>query len=172
MGYGFPEINGYPKGHPNFLYDTFVLDEKDAGTLQLSGTFPPGDGDSFPASTALFLYIDNPDAPNDFVRGQGEIDPLTGNWTATVSNIPLKLSKVVLSFVVGDPADVPDDNEGADAYTLDVLNIGCGNSLTITLETESNGGDLDLYVTEPGGTTVWYRNECGVSVENTSCGRT
>lgn len=164
--YGNPEINGYPKDHDNFLYDTFVLGGDDMDTLQLSGTFKHYLGGALPASIALYLYVDSEDAPNDFIRGRGEIDPSTGDWTATVSDIPLKMSEVVLSFVVTDPADAAPDSYGGSVYTLDVLNTGCGNSLTITLESDPPGAGFniaDLYVTEPTGTVVWFRNECGVS---------
>lgn len=70
------------------------MDEGDANTLQLSGWFERWDGDVLPASIALFLYVYNPNSPTNVIRGQGEIDSSTGNFTATIDDMPLDLSKV------------------------------------------------------------------------------
>lgn len=98
------------------------------------------------------------------MRGQGEIDPSTGDFTASVTDIPVKFSRIVFSFAVLDPAETPDDQSGDTVFTVDVVNNGCGNALTITLEWDTDNSDLDLFVTEPGGRNVWHGNLNGVGV--------
>lgn len=68
----------------------------------------------------------------------------------------------MLSFVVLDPADTP-DVQGADSlFPFEVVNNGCSNPLKITLQWSTDDSDLDLYVTEPGGGTVWCVHSRGV----------
>ena len=75
-------------------YDRIILGEDDENTLQLSGWFERLDGEVLPDSTAMFLYVYNTNSPTDFIRGQGEIDSSTGNFTAAIEEIPLHSSKV------------------------------------------------------------------------------
>lgn len=138
------------------------------GTLQLSGKFVRDDAAALPTSIALFLYIDNEDAPNDFVRGQGEIDASTGVFTAVITDVPLKFSKTVLSFVVLDPAEAFEEQGATTAVTVEVLNTGCSEALSIALEWDTADERLDLYVIEPGGTAVYDDNPRGVRTLHTS----
>lgn len=141
------------------------MGKDDAGTLQLSGKFVRDDAAALPASIAIFLYLDSEDTPNDFVRGQGEIDASTGSFTANVTDVPLKFSCVVLSFVVLDPADAPEEQGATTAVAMEVLNTGCGEALSIALEWDTADEQLNLYVIEPGGTTVFDDNPRGVRTE-------
>lgn len=146
-------------------YDLNFIGEGDAGTFELSGNFARDDDGALPASIALFLYIDGGNSANNFARGQGEINASTGDFTATVPDIPSALVNVILSFVVLDPADAQDE-EGADTvWLLPVVNNACSSPLKITLEWNTDITDLDLYVTEPGGITVFYSHARGVSEE-------
>lgn len=141
-----------------------IIGEDEAGTLELSGNFQRDDQEALPASIALFLYIDDGNSGNDFARGQGEIDASTGDFTATVSDIPSAFSNVILSFVVLDPADTPDEQGAQTVFLLEVVNNGCSSPLKITLEWDTDNTDLDLFVTEPGGRTVYFGNTRGVRV--------
>lgn len=146
-------------------YDLIIIGEDEAGTLEVSGNFQRDDGEELPASVALFLYVDDGNSGNDFARGQGQIDPLTGDFTAVVPDIPSAFSRVLLSFVVLDAKDTPAEQGAETVFELEVVNNGCSNPLKITLEWSTDNTDLDLYVTEPGGLTVYYGNRRGVSVE-------
>lgn len=133
--------------------DFFVITEADAGTLQVSGTFKRDDESTLAESAAAFAYLVGDDA-GTFVQAQGEIDYLTGEFTVTVADIPIGFSILLLSFAVLDPADTPDDQGAKSVFELDVVNDGCGNPLTFTLEWSTTGVYFGLGVAEPGGNFV------------------
>lgn len=146
----------------------FVSSGTELGTVEVSGTFKRYDGSELPESLALFLYVENEDAPDDFVRGQGIIDPSTGNFTATITDIAPKYSRGLLSFVSLDIADAPGGRNGngvtaTSVFEMNIVNEGCSDALRITLQWDGEA-DLDLWVTEPGGQKVSKRAETiGVS---------
>lgn len=144
-------------------YDVNVITEDDGGTLNLSGRFERYDNASLPKSTALYLYFDDGDEETDFVRGQGEVNYNNGAFTATITDIPIGYGSIVLSFVVVDPAETLDDNGGNTIFPLAVVSDGCGRSLTIGLEWDTDNTDLDLYIVEPDGNRVNYVFRNGVS---------
>lgn len=149
----------------------FVLDEEDAGTLHVSGRFFRDDPDAtIPASIALFLYLENEDTPDDFVRGRAEIDASTGTFTATFTDIPPKYSKLYLSFVVMDLADAagPDERVQNSVFSLNVINEGCSKAMRVTLEWDGND-DINLWVTEPGGTRLSSYTESKIGVSGLRC---
>lgn len=128
--------------------------------------------DEIPQSIALmvYLYDDFSPAVSDFVRGEGEVDASTGEFKATVANVPDGKSRVILSFIVLDPADTPTDSQSVwvpedySVYALEVLSNECVDSyLTFTLEWDTPDANMDLHVTEPGGLEVYGGNH-GVSV--------
>ena len=131
----------------------------------MSGTFVRNDDTALASSAALFLYLHTEGSEDDFVRGQGEIDPNSGNFTATIADLPVGYSRGILSFVVLDPADAGDDpNYPYDAvFPTDVVNEGCSQALRITLEWGSSE-DLTLWVTDPNGNRVSYFSPATVSV--------
>lgn len=147
---------GYPVLDDNRDFMLFVAEGAELGTISVSGTFAREDGAALPASTTLYLYMHNEDSEFDFVRGEGALDPATGNFTATITDFPVGYSKGLLSFVVLDPADAGGD-EYADesAFVMDVVNEGCSDALRIKLEWDSHA-DLDLWVTDPNGDRVSY----------------
>lgn len=125
------------------------------GTVQVSGAFTRNDDSALSESLALFLYIENEDAPEDFVRGEGIIDPSTGNFTATITDIPPKYSRGFLSFVSLDIADAPGGQDGdgktaTSVFAMNIVNEGCSEALRVALQWEGES-DLNLWVTEPGG---------------------
>lgn len=160
-----------------------VLGAQDQGTLEVTGTFVRFDAPTFdddggteypdgiPQSIALmvYLYDDSDPAVSDFVRGEGEVDASTGEFRATIANVPDGKSRVILSFIVLDPVDTPTDSqsiwvpEDYSVYAMEVLSNECVDSyLTFTLEWDTPAGNMDLYVTEPGGLEVYGGNH-GVS---------
>jgi len=134
-------------------YDRFTIGEDEAGTLELSGIFERDDNALLPASTALFVYIVDDDAET-FVQSQGDIDSSSGGFTVTANDVPVGFSRAILSFVVIDPADAPDEQGADSVFALDVVNGGCNSPLTFTLEWDTNNSDFDLYITEPNGNSV------------------
>lgn len=133
------------------IYDVIIIGEDAEGTLELLGKFERNDEEALPASTALLIYLDDEDALSDFVRGRGEIDPATGEFTAIVTDIPNAFTRLILSFVVRYPADAS-RSQGADTvFPLYVANNGCGIPLSITLEWDTNYSYLDLYINDPAG---------------------
>lgn len=145
-GPGSVELDGNPD-----IYEAIIIEEDEAAIVELSGTFTRNDGGALPTSTALFIYIDDENTPSDYVRGQGEIDASTGEFTATVTDIPNAFSRVVLSFVVLDPADTPDEQGADTVFLLYVANNACGTPLSITLEWDTDSSDFDLFITDPSG---------------------
>lgn len=128
----------------------------DPGTITVSGNFRKIDGTALAASTALLLYLYDENAESDFVRGQGDIDPNSGEVTATFTDLSVGHFKAVLSFIVLDPADAGVDSGHYDtAFVVDVVNEGCSDALRIKLEWDSHD-DLDLWVTDPNGDRVSY----------------
>ncbi|CAM9596146.1 unnamed protein product, partial [Hapterophycus canaliculatus] len=140
---------------------TIELTEEDGGSVTVSGTFVRDDGVALPSSTTVFLYAENTAQPDDFIRGQEALDPSTGDFSTVVTDIPVGSSRLILSFVVVDPAEAL-NLAGADtAFALDVTNSACVPSLTITLEWSGESSDVDLYVVEPGGDVVYFGNRFG-----------
>ena len=132
-----------------------MLGPEDNGIAHLSGTVIPFDDDqtALAESITLYYYVYNDlnDPVTDFVRGEGEIDPSTGIFSAMV-DVPNGKSKVVLTFVVLDEADRTTNLYPDTVVVHDVLN-DCGESyFTITLEEWDNEEEyLYLIVYEPNG---------------------
>lgn len=158
VGPGFPELDD-----GNEFYKLFVVEGEKAGTVTVLGIFERDDEAALPASIALYLYIHNEDTESGFVRGQGEIDSITGVFSATITDIVIGYSRAILSFVVLDPADTPADSGADTVFALKVVNEGCSDELRIKLEWDSND-DLDLWVTDPNGGRVSYSQPSTVSV--------
>lgn len=152
-----------------YFFERMLITEEDDGTLQFSGTFKRDDEATLPASAAVFTYLVGDDAET-FVQAQGDIDYSTGEFSVTITDIPVGSSKLILIFAVLDPADTLDEQGANTAYSMDVVNSGCSNPLTITLEWSTDNSDFDLYITEPSGSwihpggtgvRVWaYRERC------------
>ena len=159
-GPGYVELDG----ENSYIWDRITLNEEDAGVLEVTGTFERDvDGDaSLPSSTALFVYLELED--ESFMRGEGTIDPSTGEFTATVMNVPEGFSKVFYSFVVLDPEEtlVIDDDYAESVFYSDVISITCTSPLTTTLEWSTDNSDFDMEITEPDGSS-WYAGDIGVS---------
>lgn len=150
---------------PLNTYSVNIMEKDDAGSLRMSGRFTRNDNSVLPASTALYLYFDDGDEETDFVRGQGEMNYNTGDFSATVTDIPPGYGTVILSFVVADPGDSPSEIVTTDTvFPVYVVNNGCSRSLTISLEWNTDNSDLDLSVVEPTGNSVYYGLKLGVSV--------
>ncbi|MEP5117768.1 MAG: hypothetical protein ABJQ90_18730 [Parasphingorhabdus sp.] len=90
------------------------------------------------------------------MRGQGEIDPDSGKFTATITDLPMGYSMGILSFVVLDPADAGEDMSYPyeAVIPIDVVNEGCSQGLRNKLEWGSND-DLTLWVTDLNGNRVF-----------------
>ncbi|CAM9615249.1 unnamed protein product [Ectocarpus sp. 6 AP-2014] len=140
---------------------TIQLTEEESGSVSLSGTFVRDDGAALPSSTSVFIYTENPAQPDDFARGHEALDPSTGAFSTVVTDIPAGSSRLLLSFVVVDPAEALDTAAADTAFALDVSNSACAPSLTITLEWTGETSDLDLYVVEPSGRDVHFSNQYG-----------
>ena len=87
-----------------------VAEGEALGTVSVSGSFVRNDDSALPASTTLYLYLHTEDSESDFVRGEGVIDPTTGEFTAVITEIPVGNSRAILSLVVLDPADAGQGN--------------------------------------------------------------
>lgn len=159
-------LTGVPAG-------TIELTEEDLGSVTLSGAFVRDDGSALPGSTTVFFYVEIAGQPDDFVRGREALDPATGRFSSVVTDVPAGSSRLFLSFVVTDPAESLDAAEsGADTvFALQTSNFVCPPQLTITLEWFDAVSDVDLHVTEPGGTEVFFVQVEGVSAENNACAR-
>lgn len=125
-------------------------------------------GAPLPPSIALFVYLELDDG--SFIRGVGEIDASTGDFTATVTGVPDGFSTVFYSFVVLDPVDTLDlDNPyGSSVFDSEVISYQCPSPLTITLEWSTDNSDLDMEVTEPDGSS-WFAWDMGVSSASVPC---
>lgn len=143
--------------------DGFQFISESDGTLTITGTFQREDGSALPESIAVFLYLDDDDESTDISLGQGEIDPSTGEFSINLTDIALGVSRVIVSFVVIDPADALADQGKDTVFLFDVANNGCNTPMTITLTWSTENTDLDLFVTEPGGTIVSFTDRWGVS---------
>lgn len=159
-GLGFIEVDGQHLADNNPI----IIGEDEAGTLELSGVFKLFDGSSLPASTALFVYLDNDEIPDDFAFGPGDLDTSTGGFTFTIADLPSTYTRLILSFAVLDPADALEDANPDRVFPLDVVNNGCSSPLSVTLEWNTDDTVLDLWVYEPGGRTVSFINRRGVSM--------
>lgn len=137
---------------------------EEEGTVSVSAYFVRDDGTALPSSTALYLYLHNEDSESDFVRGEGVIDPTTGEFTAVITQVPVGYSRAILSFVVLDPADAGEGNYPYDTvFELDVVNEGCSDALRIKLEWESDD-DINLWVADPNGDRLSDNNPATVCV--------
>ena len=155
-GPGFPEL-----ADGDEYYKLFIAEGAESGTISVSGNFKREDEAPLAASTALYLYLYNEDDDTDYVRGQGVIDPTTGDFTATIDDFPIGYSQGILSFVVLDSADGGDYTVDDTVFAMDVINEGCSEALRIKLEWDSND-DLDLWVTDPAGNRVSFSNRATV----------
>ena len=159
-GPGYVELDG----DSSYSSDLVILNEDDAGVVEVTGTFErnvAGDA-SLPSSTALFVYLELED--DSFMRGEGSIDSSTGEFTATVMNLPEGFSKMFYSFVVLDPEEavVIDGGYATSVFYSDVISLTCPSPLTITLEWSTDNSDFDMEITEPDGSS-WYAWDIGVS---------
>lgn len=159
-GPGFIEVDG------QHLTDNIpiIIGEDEAGTLELSGVFKLFGGNTLPASTTLFVYLDNDEIPDNFAFGPGDLDTSTGEFTFTITDLPSTYTRLILSFAVLDPADVLEDANPERVFPLDVVNNGCSSPLSVTLEWNTDDTILDLWVYEPGGRKVSLINRRGVSM--------
>ena len=157
-GPGRPELDDGEE-----YYKLFIADGVESGTISVSGNFARYDETALPASTALFLYLHNEDAESDYVRGQGVIDPTTGDFTATITDLPIGHSRGIMSFVVLDPADRGEVSADDTVFLMHIINEGCSQALRIKLEWQSND-DLDLWVMDPNGDRVSHANKATVRV--------
>ncbi|CAN0308354.1 unnamed protein product, partial [Ectocarpus sp. 6 AP-2014] len=85
----------------------------------------------------------------------------TAGFSSVVTDVPAGSSRLFLSFVVTDPAEALAETGPDTVFALQVSNFVCVPQLTITLEWFDEFSDVDLFVTEPGGTVVSYRNYLG-----------
>ena len=158
-GPGNVELDGVKK----FSTHRITLYEEDASVLEVTGTFERDDGNaSLPSSTALFVYLELDD--DSFIRGEGIIDPSTGEFAAKVTGVPDGLSKAFYSFVVVDPEEavVTDDGNAESVFESDVVSITCPSPLTIALEWNTGNSSFDMEIFEPDG-SCWYAEDVGVS---------
>eukprot|EP00904_Undaria_pinnatifida_P011685 jgi/Undpi1/7647/HiC_scaffold_23.g10120.m1 len=137
------------------FYKFIVTEGAESGTISVSGNFEKYDDTALPDSTGLYLYLYNEDSPTDFERGQGVIDGASGNFSATIDDIPVGYSRGVFSFVALDANDGGDLTAGNSVNDIDIANEGCSDELRIKLEWNSND-DIDLWVTDPNGNRVSY----------------
>lgn len=155
-------LSGAPTG-------SIFLTDADGGAVSVSGTFTRDDGAVLPSSTSVFFYVAVFLQPG-FVRGQGTLDSSTGEFTADVTDITAGFSTLFLSFVVTDPAEAL--VSGADTV-FPLLILSANNCflppLTINLYWFGADSDMDLVVTEPGGTVVDSGSRFGVSTKWCHC---
>ena len=146
-GYGYIDINEN---------QVIVIE---GGELEATGTVILFDDTrDLPDSIALYYYVyrDLDESSTNFDRGQGEVDPSTGAYAATIP-VPDGKSRIILSFVVMDEADTLTGSTNINqetVFALEVLSNDCEESyLTFTLEWDSDA-NLDLSVFEPNGSEV------------------
>lgn len=149
-----------PYGFANGVTQTdqnrgIVLVPEDGGIAEFTGNvrFFNDEQTALAESITLYYYVysDLDDPVTSFTRGLGEIDPSSGNFSASVP-APDGKSEVALSFVVLDEADRTTNLYPDTFLVRDVLN-DCGESyMTITLE-EWDNEDAYLYliIREPNG---------------------
>lgn len=142
-----------------------MIEGEEPGTVTLSGNFERDDGTPLGPSAAFFLYRLDEDSEIGFVRGQGEIDPNSGNFTSTTTGLGVGFSRSILSFALLDPDDAGEEkNYPYDTvFEVDVVNEGCSEALRIKLEWETDCY-LQLFVTDPTGHRVTAGNQTTVSV--------
>ena len=145
------------------FYKFIVTKGAESATISVSGFFEKYDDTALPESTRLYLYLYNEDSPTDFERGQGVIDVTSGNFSATIDDIPVGYSRGVFSFVALDADDGGNLTAGNSVYGIDIANEGCSDELRIKLEWNSNDY-IDLWVTDPNGNRVSYSDRATVRV--------
>lgn len=154
-----------------------VLVEEDANVLSLAGAFHRwNDIDpTIPASVAIFAYLYKEESPDTFLSSQGTINPSTGAFTVVVEDVPSNESVLILSFAILDAADAPIDMGTDTVFDYEVINVGCGNALTLTLEWDpqsilyewDTGSSyyptyMDLWITEPTGAEIPWDDSVSV----------
>ncbi|CAM9491199.1 unnamed protein product, partial [Ectocarpus sp. 12 AP-2014] len=149
-GFGVTEVDIQPWGE-------IELTDVNLGSVYVSGKFVRHDSAALPFSSAVFFYIENADQPDDFARGSFKIRDASGDFSMVVMDVPPGNSRLFLSFVIEDPAEAL--NVAAEVvpatsiFSLDISNMGCVPSLTITHEWI--GGNFAPYeITEPDLTTI------------------
>ncbi|CAM9717047.1 unnamed protein product, partial [Ectocarpus sp. 4 AP-2014] len=159
-GFGVTEVDMQPWGE-------IELTDANLGSVYVSGKFVRHDSAALPFSSAVFFYIENADQPDDFARGSFKIRGASGDFSMVVMDVPPGNSRLFLSFVIEDPADAL--NVAAEVvpatsiFSLDISNMGCVPSLTITHEWF--GGNFAPYeITEPDLTTIHSGRGDGVGV--------
>lgn len=144
-GFGFFEAEIQPWGE-------IERTDENLGSVYVSGKFVRHDGAALPFSAAVFFYIENADHPDDFARGKFEMRGLSGDFSMVVMDIPPGNSRLFLSFVIEDPAEAlsvtAEVVPATSVFSLDISNMGCVPSLTITHEW-IGGSFASLEVTEP-----------------------
>lgn len=144
----------------------------EADSFVIEGVFARVDGEPLDPATILHLYIFDETSSVSAAsasRGTAAVDPVTGAFTAAVTDTPAGDSTLVMSFVLSQ------DDDGAvgrrlvqttgtrSVHTVPVVNPTlCTNALAITLTWEDSDSDVDLWVLEPGGQDVGYTNLNGV----------
>ncbi|CAN0051518.1 unnamed protein product [Ectocarpus fasciculatus] len=149
-GFGFTEVDIQAWGE-------IELTDANLGSAYVSGKFVRHDGAALPSSAAVFFYIDNADQPDDFARGKFEMRGTSGDFSMVVMDIPPGNSRLFLSFVITDPAQAltvaAEVVPATSIFSLDISNMGCAPSLTITHEW-IGGNFAGLGVTEPDLTAI------------------
>lgn len=151
------------------MASTIELTDADLGTVSVSGTFVRDDGTGLQGAISVFFYIESAEHPDDFFRGQADLDRSSGDFSAVVTDVPAGGSRLFLSFVIKDPYGAKDFVEAAmDAslFALEVSNAGCVPSLTITLEGFGSTSSASLTVYEPGGAVAGYWDPYAVRVSS------
>lgn len=144
---------------------TIELRDENLGLVSVSGKFVRDDGMQHPTSASVFFYIDNAAQPDDFSRGKGFFNTINGEFEWIVTDIPAGSSRLFMSFVLLDPAQVEGVAEVVPAtslFAVDIYNMGCVPSLTITHEC-FGCPYTEFGLTEPGGTFVHTYDQYGVS---------
>ena len=163
-GWAGPGSFDLNNGDPVYLMRTHSVAGEELGTITLSGNFAKDDNTALGSSTVLRLYLYNENSETDFVRGQGELDLDSGNFTATITDLPVGFSTGVLSFVTLDPADAGENNDRYDtAFSVGMVNEGCSDALRIRLEWETDA-EMELWVSDPNGDRINDYNPITVRV--------
>lgn len=141
----------------------------EADSFVVEGVFARADGEPLDPATILYLYIFDETSSVSPSRGTVAVDPVTGAFTAAVTDAPAGDSTLVMSFVLSQDDDLTFGRRLVQAsgtgsvHTVPVVNPTlCTNALAITLQWADSDSDVDLWVLEPGGQDVGFSNLNGV----------